>query len=378
LLDASLDHPTDGANGSEDSDQSAALLLLRQAAELTLEGRLRPAEEPPAPIRAPMPKHAAPLLNRLLLVERPAFGTVAQFRDELAASRDQPPEVNSAQRAAHLALLSAVLFFPLLFMFVLPFLYPAILRAGGILFFNSHIREEQQILSNLQDGMRRDFLFSIPNPDPFISAYGVVRLQTDTRLSQRLIQRVQRDVAQENRLRASAGWMAQALLNLLVTPEGWSRIEKSEDFRKVAEDVCQAAEPTSEVTELWPVGLIFVLPFPLIWLLWAFLLRGGYTLRLAGIALLRSNGRKALRIQCAWRALLVWMPIVALLTAMAWLDGRWLAVWFRQSTYGWPYWLSSVCWALAVLLLPVYIGLALWLPNRCLHDRLAGTYLVPR
>ena len=107
--------------------------------------------------------------------------------------------------------------------------------------------------------------------------------------------------------------------------------------------------------------------------------RGGFTFRLAGITLLRSNGRKALRIQCAWRAFLVWMPVVAFLTAMAWLDGLWLATWSRQGTsYGWAYWPSWLCWGLALTLLPLYVGLALWLPNRGLHDRLAGTYLVPR
>ena len=34
--------------------------------------------------------------------------------------------------------------------------------------------------------------------------------------------------------------------------------------------------------------------------------------------------------------------------------------------------------ALSVAVLPVYFALALWQPTRALHDRLAGTYLVPR
>src|SRR5207245_2411913 len=74
----------------------------------------------------------------------------------------------------------------------------------------------------------------------------------------------------------------------------------------------------------WESGLVPMALFPLLWALWAFLLRGGFTYRLAGIALLRSNGRKALRIQCAWRALVVWLPVVALLTLSFWLDCIWL------------------------------------------------------
>ena len=126
--------------------------------------------------------------------------------------------------------------------------------------------------------------------------------------------------------------------------------------------------------------MIFSLPFPLLWIVWAFALRGGLTFRLAGIALLRFNGRKALRIQCALRALLVWAPVAALLAFSLWLDGIWLAAWLRANLYHyeWAYWLSWASWSLALLLLPLYVGLALWLPNRSLHDRLAGTYLIPQ
>ena len=166
LLDTSLDDLGDASNCSDNSRQEAALLLLRQVVELTLEGRTRSAEKRPAPIRAPVPKHAAPLLNRLLLGNKSPFGTVEQFREELAATRDQPAEINPAERAGHLALLSAALFFPLLFMFTVPFLYTVLLRGLGILLLNSEIREEQRILSNLQDGMQRDFLFSLAAAGP--------------------------------------------------------------------------------------------------------------------------------------------------------------------------------------------------------------------
>ena len=134
------------------------------------------------------------------------------------------------------------------------------------------------------------------------------------------------------------------------------------------------------VENSWVVGLVFVLVFPVIWLVWAFLLRSGFTSRLAGIALRRSNGRKALRIQCVWRTVLVWLPVAALLCLSVWLDGVWLGHWHENDLAGSEsaYRLSWICWVLALALLPLYVGLALRLPQRSWHDRLAGTYLVPR
>jgi hypothetical protein len=99
-----------------------------------------------------------------------------------------------------------------------------------------------------------------------------------------------------------------------------------------------------------------------------------------GIALLRSNGRKALRIQCAWRALLVWTPVILLLALWVWCNAWWLIAWEHEMIQRsrWVYVLSWLSWGAALALLPVYVGLALRFPGRSWHDRLAGTYLVPR
>lgn len=40
--------------------------------------------------------------------------------------------------------------------------------------------------------------------------------------------------------------------------------------------------------------------------------------------------------------------------------------------------LPSLPGLVALALLPLYVFLALWSPERAPHDRLAGTYLVPR
>jgi serine/threonine protein kinase len=107
----------------------------------------------------------------------------------------------------------------------------------------------------------------------------------------------------------------------------------------------------------------FVARFTVAWLAavvsWAFLARGGLSLRLLGLSLVRADGRPAGRLRCAWRALLAWAPLTGLVACWLWLD---------WDPAGWA----------ALALLPLYAVLALWSPWRAPHDRLAGTYLVPR
>jgi hypothetical protein len=97
-----------------------------------------------------------------------------------------------------------------------------------------------------------------------------------------------------------------------------------------------------------------------------------------GLALVGADGRPAPRWRCAWRAVLVWAPAVALLLAAIRLD-----VWDRSlSAAGgppaWVSWASSLCWWAPLVLYPAYAALVLRNPGRAPHDRLAGTWLVPR
>jgi hypothetical protein len=124
---------------------------------------------------------------------------------------------------------------------------------------------------------------------------------------------------------------------------------------------------------VWPtIGAAVV--WPVLFILWAFLTQGGITLPMMGMALVNSEGKPASRFQCAWRAFLVWAPILLLLV----------------STYWWPIWVTGyptflgftrawmVCWLFLTLVFGVGIWLVVSYPNRSWHDRLADTYLVPR
>jgi hypothetical protein len=89
---------------------------------------------------------------------------------------------------------------------------------------------------------------------------------------------------------------------------------------------------------------------------WAFALRSGAVLHALDIAVVTGDGQEASRIRSAARAALAW---------------SWVPVQVFAPSYGGP--------MFAILLLKM-IGVAYAAdhPDRGLHDRLAGTYLVPR
>lgn len=111
-------------------------------------------------------------------------------------------------------------------------------------------------------------------------------------------------------------------------------------------------------------------------ILWASAARGGPSFAVCGIALVRRDGRRASRWRAAWRALLTWAQggLLLLLFVNVWLTfvvPR-LDAGPKASNNYQEY---GFCVFLGVLL--VYTILVVWLPRRTLHDRLAGTYLVP-
>jgi hypothetical protein len=241
-------------------DQERALRFLREVAALTLEGRPRPPGEAPVSVRAPVPPHAAAMLDRLLGVRAP-YETIEQFRKDLHATRDRPTEVTRVRRAGHLALTGLLLHIPL--MGPTLFLVVSFFALRGFTWYT--------------DGVVP------PDEDAHLYAYAFIGITI----------------------------------------------------------AC--------------------------WVVWAFLSRGGFAFWRGGIVLRRANGRKALRVQCAFRALLVWAPVGGLLC---------LAAAVARALPGLPGLYFGI-WGLAVALLIAYVLLALESPTRGPHDRLAGTYLVP-
>ena len=112
---------------------------------------------------------------------------------------------------------------------------------------------------------------------------------------------------------------------------------------------------------------ILVVGCGVLWVGWAIVSRGGLAYSLTGIVLRRSDGRKAGRLQCGLRALLVFGPPVVLYL---------LAITVAINAPTWT-WLYLGLWGAGTALLPLYLILALVFPTRSLHDRIVGTYLMP-
>jgi hypothetical protein len=163
-----------------------------------------------------------------------------------------------------------------------------------------------------------------------------------------------------------------------VWDSGSTRPIRGADFRQKANDTVSSDRvriPTEGLGIFYTIQLIL---WPAVWMIWVFLWRGGLSFYLLGLALARSDGRKAARWQCALRALLVWVPVAALWAAALWLDVWYWSSWPTGSAALWIPWLSWVLWWAGFLLLPLYVALAILFPRRSVHDWLAGTYVVPR
>ena len=378
LLDIPLGRREVAAEGA--GGPGRALTLLGQTAARTLEGRPRtPGRN--GPIRAPVPLYARRLLNRLLGNGRP-YKDVDQFQADLKASAEEPAEVGRGRRAAHLGMLAALLFIGM---------GCCMLPAG---WFNQMlpfkmltltIKEKEERLRELEEGALREFSAGAVNPDPLLRLHAAIQLESDYQVRDHLRQSLDRDRRRVAAQLSSYGWLNRKAYEQIQeqTNAEWDKNEGmlfrepsdksgTSPFRRHA---TQRISWESPPAGFWLATLV---AWPALWIAWAFLTRGGFSYRLAGIALVRGNGRPASRFQCAWRALLVWAPVTGLLALSFWLEVRYWDAWELGNAQRWLLSLASASWYAALLLLAAYVVLALWRPARTLHDRLSGIYLVPR
>jgi hypothetical protein len=94
----------------------------------------------------------------------------------------------------------------------------------------------------------------------------------------------------------------------------------------------------------------------------ALVFRGGLVLLVAGVTYVRHDGLQASRLRLLWRSVLTWSPVAgAVVAAMAAMEMKTVSL--------------ALLSGLPVI---VFAGWSLWLPQRGLQDRLAGTWPVPR
>jgi hypothetical protein len=317
--------------------------------------------------------HVSRFLPRLLGWPEP-YTEVKEFQADLAATRDRPTEVQRWRRAAHLGLLGVVLFLGW-WLLILP-VYESP-RVRYVALVGRTIRGTESTLEALNREASLALAVNLVNPDSAARLQGLALWRHDLTLRDRLQQR------QSALRKEHAAWrgtlsgphrVAAFLRGTLPThvPEGESRsrAEHLLDTDVRAEALEDGAEVIIVALGVWVA----------LWVVWAFLTRGGVGYRLVDIRLVRTDGRKAARWQCAVRSLLFWLPVFGLLVAAYCLDYGFWSLGDPQvgGLPGWLPLLALMAWLAGLLLLPGYAVLALRSPARSLHDRLAGTFLTPR
>ncbi|MCE9563879.1 MAG: protein kinase [Planctomycetes bacterium] len=331
--------------------------LLREVASLALEGKPR---SHAGAVRAPLPAHAVPILDKLFTDG--GYSALADFQKELAETHAHRPEVTPAVRAAQLGIQAVVLLIPFATMFIL---------TGAVAPFLTHaakIRSEQadaamatiadpEKAKRLAPGLDKELKH--PQLKERLEAYRD-RMRTEAEARRPMLFTPQRfgleqlveksDVEAVNRQNGYPVQVREAIQ--------WAGAENGTPRSRLRSPWRSEAEPIIVVLVLIPVGLV----------IGGAVLRGGLSMLVAGIAVVRADGQRASHQLCGLRAF-VWLPVAALLFAAAWLqvlDPE------PERVYA-----AAGLWLVAIALLAVYVVIALRYPDRPPHDRLTGTYLVP-
>jgi hypothetical protein len=382
---AALTHPGDGPL-REKQERRRCLALLGDVAALAVRGG--PGTFPPEPAGpgAPLPLHAVQLLRRFGAGTE-AFQDLTSVQEALEATQTRPVEISRAHRTGHLLVLAAFLFIGLCFIaFVAIFsaTFPFQMEMYQMYFLHD-------TLGDLERGARRDFLMAALNPNPATRLLGAAQYANDMQVQETL-----REQEARARLRLSARLAAlfpplrEAMRqNQTFTARYFEERDQTDplrtnplyapaDFRRTLTRVFRPADMEDYERKMANVCVLMLLLFPALWVLWAFPAREGLSFLVAGLALVRWDGRRAELWRCAWRALLVWGPVAALLAGSTWLSGWYWIGWEPADPFFWVRWLAQLAFWAGMVLLPVYVVLALRSPSRGFHDRLAGTVLVPK
>jgi uncharacterized RDD family membrane protein YckC len=350
--------------------------LLAEVVCFSLEGRRRAPDRARSPLAVPVALHARTLLDRLVGTTG-RWKNLEEWQKALARDSERPSEVTRARRAAHVALL-ALFLSPGLIMFLLPS-FIAVIHAAA---YSAAVDVGEAALAALDEGATREFELSCVSPAPGARLPGLVQLAADRAAQARLEQELRHGREQRRRLRDSLSpvgrWYMDYCLQYINTFLEDASFDGA-DFRLQATRCLHI----SDFEDPWQgegrvVGAFFLLAPPVFCVGWAFVGRGGLSGRILGLALVQADGRPAARWRCALRALLIWAPVATLFLTGLWAEvGYWAALEEGRSAPGllWLAWAGA--WS-AWALLTAFAVLAIRSPVRGLHDRLAGTYLVPR
>jgi hypothetical protein len=361
------------------------LPLLADIAVLALEGKPRPAGAARDRIAAPLPEHAADILRRLVGPGKP-YRKLSTLKNDLAETADNPAALNRRRRFAHLTVMATFLYFGIAGLLVMLGGWPGTVIP---MMERMQLMTEEQLVHGMDALIARDVVAGLQD-DPLSRCLALHQLNGDLADRAILVARADAKRAVLAKRLQSTGWGGRKALEF---------IEKAVEAQNAAAGHApqRALRDYPNVTRLRArdggiiidehsamimcVGSLCLttafLMVLAIFIAWAFLWRGGLTFRMFGLSLVRADGRPAGRLRCAWRAMLFWAPVAALVVGSVSVE---CLHWLRWQPDGDVYlaWLAWLLWWAGMALFPLYAVLAVRSPTRSLHDRLAGTYLVPR
>jgi serine/threonine protein kinase len=354
------------------------LRLIREVTTLTLEGAAR---ADGGRVAAPIPPHASRITDRLFAAD--GFDGLGPLRRELADSHSHPPRVTAGLRAGHLTVQGFLLALGLLVMAL----------SGGLYSFGVAIQtvgegrqaESMAALLRTPDGPARVAADArrLKSADSSPGRTPTVRTVVDRAERAVAPDQLPRTLAQLDALAARQEQEEVTARRTLNRPEraALNRFERFIARETAAEQgvsplllsllLQRADDPRDRIAQardwLRPKCVVGILVWPLIWAGFALVFRGGIAWSLAGLTLVRADGRRAGRLRWFARELLVWLPFTLLMLAALWVQ------------VAWPTWVfvRTAVWLAGLLLLPVSVWLALREPARPPQDRVMGTHLVP-
>jgi hypothetical protein len=292
-----------------------------------------------------------------------------------------PTEVTRAKRLGQLALLTLFAFMPVMFM-VIGSLMISPMLAMFLFMFEA---QETKTLAELKALGPTHIVAASAHQDPLVRYAASAQWPENQAIHDRLAAHVDQLRSRlEEQKRRTSGLQALYLASLEQQAKLQQRIIAARSAGRDPRDEAKSlvAEFQSVLGRLNPfflgMCLVMVLFFPVIWLFWNMLIRGGLNMYALGLTLVRSNGRRAGPLRCAWRTFLVWGPVAAAFALATWFDYSYWSTWQFVHSDDWMLPLAGALSWVGLLLLPAYALHAMLFPRRGLHDWLAGTYVVPR
>lgn len=391
----------------DSTDAQRSIQFLKQAAQLMLEGQISNPKKS-RPIHAPMPWYDRPILDRLMGMSQSPYKTPGEIAGDLQATSNRPTEVTSMMRLGQM-LFSCVLLSPIILAVLVLGRYYVEIKPT--LQLTHQVRRADRMIDWFGDTANtplfKQFCLENPTENHYMGQAALVDLLASPSIGMlkpatrdqfmmaacqgQLKKQRTSDFAKLGRLRNQLSFAAivpQFLALEMLTSPSKAGDRKDDLFGKqrLAEDLKStlrhAFDPHHQEGETLPLvqkltafqlACITIGSWCVVWILWSMVTRGGLSIKLMGIDLQQSFGQRAGPLRCGWRSMIIWLPFFTLILLSVWVQDAGI-VWHQQSTL-WIYWIP---WWLALIYLAACGLFTLIWPQRGLHDRLSGVYLMPR